>query len=1104
MQQGKYFKRGEGFNVSLKNKEKLKLSRTGTMMKGFQSRSHLFLVMMLMFQLILPAMIAAESSTNNDAIEPNVVDVQSQEEDTDEDVESPISSMEVIEEEEKETAATEQAETSNVENKENEEVPAEENIEKPIEEMKQTENKSPPVEEKKVEDEKEEPSETEKPEVEEDDVEEDVEEDEYNPGAMLDGFPATPHPDNPASIIRYAQGSLGSAFALLSGARMMTPNAAGLAPGEVRTSKTATPVPGMVNTWDITVRVEGRDDVQVETTDIVLVIDRSGSMADNNRMANAKSAAINFINTMIPADDNLRIAIVSYSSSYQGAQLVTVNREFTRNINQLTSSVNSLTALGGTHTQAGIIQGQSLLTGSGADNKYMVLLSDGEPTYSYEPSNWTNGRPTWGTAGTVGNNNQRTGVYDGNFNTGTIVGTGSDVTQSYNYTTGFWPSQTTYRRHIHNGLAAIKAGQDAQVSIGNSGVLFTIAVEAGTQGTSILEDIASQGFAYSTQNPGELQEIYDRIATQIATQYALRFPSVIDEMGDGFTLIESTLNKTEGVTSVVPATGSSNQTINWDISPTVTTLVPGSTDVRYAEMTYRVEVNDDILELPGAKTDEHKLFNTNKLTELSYTDTNDENQTKPIESPEVDPVLLRIKKNLLDADSNEARRFNVRVANSTVNYNELVELIPNGDYLWLTTLRHEGTYTVEEVSVSGNPSTPLSQFIINYNVDGTAGKTFDVYHEGAIPRGDIVIEVTNREIKKVDITGTKVWEGGPAEKPNVTLQLYRNGTAHLAPVTLTHPTTTYTWANLDEVNANGDLYIYTVKEVNPPTGYLSSSSGLTVTNVYQIPSDGVATAIKIWQGSNPDDFSAVPLTLWRTLDGETFEIVPNVSPTITQDPIVNPNEHTYRYVWEDLVETDFYGNEYTFSFTEDQVLDSYEIYYLDTSASGMVNGILTTFALSGGRVLNREMNLDFQFTKVNEVGQALEGAVFELHRHDGQDRILVQRLGDVTPISVFNFTGLAKGTYTLTEVSVPDGYALPDDNTWTFEVVWNDTDKKLDIVFETGDQIDDEIANYPLGMLPETGGPGNQIYLITSMISLLMLGTVYTWRKQRDGVYQND
>ena len=727
----------------------------------------------------------------------------------------------------------------------------------------------------------------------------------------------------------------------------------------------------------------------------------------------------------------------------------------------------------------------------------MILLSDGEPTYSYRPNNWTTTNPGgWPGLTGSGNRTNHFGIYNGSF-TEAVVGTGSTLTQSFDDT-------GNNRRHIHNGEAAVKAGIDARVGITK---LYTIGIQLDNSTAALLERIASPGAAYRADRPEDLPGLYEDVRTEIMTQSALQNVTVHDEMGDGFSLVSGTIAKTEGTTSVANANSTNNDIITWGISPHVTTLVPGTTDVRYAEMTYRVEINPDILSAtvatPGA-TAEYDLFKTNKVTELRYTDIHDNPQTRQITSPEVDPVLLRIKKNLLDADSNEARRFNVRISNSTANYNELVELIPNGDYLWLTTLRHEGTYTVEEVSVSGNPSTPLSQFIINYNVDGTAGKTFDVYHEGAIPRGDIVIEVTNREIKKVDITGTKVWEGGPAEKPNVTLQLYRNGTAHLAPVTLTHPTTTYTWANLDEVNANGDLYIYTVKEVNPPTGYLSSSSGLTVTNVYQIPSDGVATAIKIWQGSNPDDFSAVPLTLWRTLDGDTFEVVPNVSPTITQDPIVNPNEHTYHYVWEDLVETDFYGNEYTFYFTEDQVLDSYERDYLDTTASGMVDGILTTFALSGGRVLNREMNLDFQFTKVNEVGQALEGAVFELHRHDGQDRILVQRLGDVTPISVFNFTGLAKGTYTLTEVSVPDGYALPDDNTWTFEVVWNDTDKKLDIVFETGDQIDDEIANYPLGMLPETGGPGNQIYLITSMISLLMLGTVYTWRKQRDGVYQND
>ena len=81
-------------------------------------------------------------------------------------------------------------------------------------------------------------------------------EEEYDSGLMLDGFPATPHPENPAAIIRFAPGSLGSALTSQSGFKPMS-NGSVLEPGEVRTSKTASPVDGMVNTWDIKVRVEG-------------------------------------------------------------------------------------------------------------------------------------------------------------------------------------------------------------------------------------------------------------------------------------------------------------------------------------------------------------------------------------------------------------------------------------------------------------------------------------------------------------------------------------------------------------------------------------------------------------------------------------------------------------------------------------------------------------------------------------------------------------------------------------------------------------------------------------------------------------------------------
>lgn len=605
-------------------------------------------------------------------------------------------------------------------------------------------------------------------------IEERIDKAEDGVGAMLDGFPATPHPENPQEIIRFTPGSLGSALDSQMNLQMRS-NSSDLQPGEVRTSKTASPVEGMVNTWDIKVRVEGRDDQKVETTDVVLVIDRSGSMADRvsgptwnpkTRLDYAKEAANDFIDAMIVKDPNLRIAIVSFSSQYQGAQLVTVNRNFTRNITQLKSSVNGLNALGGTHTQAGIIQGRSLFNGSTADNKFMVLLSDGEPTYSYEPSSWTNGLPSWGTPGSVSSSRQRTGVYDGNYNTGTVVGTGSDLTESYNYSPGWL--QPTYRRHIHNGLAAIKAGQDSRVGIDG---LFTIAVEAGNSGTNILSQIASPGMAYSTDNPEDLQEIYDLIGTQIQTQYAIRNAVITDEMGDGFSLISGSLATTEGTTTVAPADAGNNETITWTIDPAVTELVPGTTDVRYAEMTYRVEINDDILDISGAKTNQNKLFDTNKFTQLEYKNSDDQDVNKDINSPKVDPVLLKIKKNLLGDGAGNVK-FNVKISKgSPGSFDHTEELVPNGDYVWLTTLRHKGNYTVNEIGITGDGITDLNEYEITYEIDGVEGSNFQVYHksdldihENPIPRGDVDIVVTNKLIPQtVDVTIKKEITGNFAD-----------------------------------------------------------------------------------------------------------------------------------------------------------------------------------------------------------------------------------------------------------------------------------------------------------------------------------------------------
>ncbi|HNZ63327.1 MAG TPA: VWA domain-containing protein, partial [Bacillota bacterium] len=159
-------------------------------------------------------------------------------------------------------------------------------------------------------------------------------------------------------------------------------------PGDVMLFKQATPVAGMVNTWEVTLRIEGKD--TVKTSDIVLVIDTSGSMNDNGRMAAARNAANQFVDTLLAPNSasaaTTRIAVVSF------AEYAQLKIGLTNDAEALHTSINGLRASGGTFTQAGVKQAEALLAvhNSTADNKHIVLLSDGVPTYSYEiPDNTT-------------------------------------------------------------------------------------------------------------------------------------------------------------------------------------------------------------------------------------------------------------------------------------------------------------------------------------------------------------------------------------------------------------------------------------------------------------------------------------------------------------------------------------------------------------------------------------------------------------------------------------------------------------------------------------------------------------------------------------------
>lgn len=91
----------------------------------------------------------------------------------------------------------------------------------------------------------------------------------------------------------------------------------------------------------ITMKVKGDPSqtyTQMEPTAIVLVIDRSNSMGDDNKFKNAKTAAKNFVDKILAGDNAnyVQIAVVSYSG------LAKVNQSFSTNKDTIKSAITRI------------------------------------------------------------------------------------------------------------------------------------------------------------------------------------------------------------------------------------------------------------------------------------------------------------------------------------------------------------------------------------------------------------------------------------------------------------------------------------------------------------------------------------------------------------------------------------------------------------------------------------------------------------------------------------------------------------------------------------------------------------------------------------------
>lgn len=318
------------------------------------------------------------------------------------------------------------------------------------------------------------------------------------------------------------------------------------APGSIKLDKDAAAVAGKENLWEITLGIKGKN---FETTsDVVLVIDCSGSM-EGDKLTNTRKAAKAFGQKLLADGSSTRIAIVTFidtAAAYNNGHFYDATE-----LSAFEAAVDKATyAKGGTNQQAGIHKAQELLNTSSAGLKNIVILSDGEATFSHpfvaaatysDCGAWTSfDCPRGGSITNIG-------AFAPDYTT--VIGSGSSFTLDYNArVTATCPEHGnsttvncvynldgTYTTNsgTNNGVATIWEANQAKVA---GTTIYSVALQAGTDGENTLKACATDATKdyYAIASTDNVEEKLTTAFTSIAGSIAIaaRNGVVNDPMGE--------------------------------------------------------------------------------------------------------------------------------------------------------------------------------------------------------------------------------------------------------------------------------------------------------------------------------------------------------------------------------------------------------------------------------------------------------------------------------------------------------------------------------------------------------------------------------------------
>lgn len=404
------------------------------------------------------------------------------------------------------------------------------------------------------------------------------------------------------------------------------------AQGSIKLDKDAAAVAGKENLWEVTLGIQG---INFETTsDVVLVIDCSGSM-EGDKLTNTRKAAKAFGQKLLTEGSTTRIAIVTFikeATAYNNGHFYGATE-----LSAFEAAVDAATyANGGTNQQAGIHKAQELLNTSSAGLKNIVILSDGEATFSHpfaaaatyaNCEAWTSlGCPRGGKITNIG-------AFAPDYTT--VIGSGSSFTLDYNArVTATCPEHggTTTQKYVYNldGTATTKSGTDNGVATiweanqakAAGTTIYSVALQAGTNGENTLKACATDATKdyYAIASTDNVEETLTNAFTSIAGSIAIaaRNGVVNDPMGEHVKLSFSGEAPDITTDKAVYDAGHadiyiSQGTATYDAETRAISWTVGSvSEVDNPIMKYKVGIRD------GHNPSTGEVLDTNKRTTFSY------------------------------------------------------------------------------------------------------------------------------------------------------------------------------------------------------------------------------------------------------------------------------------------------------------------------------------------------------------------------------------------------------------------------------------------------------------------------------------------------------